>query len=146
MKKNIIFLLLLNLSLFLFGCHSNHKQTVNNTMSTSSSSSEIKKVTLSEEFITGKWTSTENDWPIEIEIYKHDDTDQLQLDIITPEDSAGTYTTAGGYSSYSNTDNSIQYKFSLNLDNQLIMTKTFPNMKSNEVGAIRSWLLQKVED
>ncbi|HCM88917.1 MULTISPECIES: hypothetical protein [Vagococcus] len=146
MKKSIIFLALLNFNLSLFGCNSNNKQAIDNSISTSASSSEVKKEKLSKEYITGKWTSTEEDWPIEIEIYKNNDTEQLQLDITAPQDSVGTYTTASGYSSYSNPDNSIRYKFSLDLDNQLIMTKTFPNMKSNEVGAVRGWLLQKVED
>ncbi|MGX7025312.1 hypothetical protein [Vagococcus hydrophili] len=146
MKKSIVFLSLLSFSLFLFGCNSNNKQAVDSTISTSLPSSEIKKVKLSKEYMIGKWTSTEEDWPMEIDIYKNNDTGQMQLDIITPQDLAGTYTTASGYSSYSNADNSIQYKFSLDLDNQLIMTKKFPNMKSNEVGAVRGWLLQKVEN
>lgn len=146
MKKLISFLSLLSLSFLLFGCHSNSKQSVDSSISTSISSSEFEKAKLSKDYLIGKWVSTEEDWSMEVEIYQNNDTEQLQLDIITPEDSAGTYKTASGYSSYSNDDNSIQYNFSLNLDNQLVMTKNFPNMTSGEVGAVRPWLLQKVED
>lgn len=146
MKRAMIFLLLISFIVFLSGCTSNVEPTTDSSISTNTSSSEINKEKLSKEYMIGKWISTEDDWPMEIEIYKNNDTEQLQLDIIAPKESVGTYTTASGYSSYSNTDNSIQYKFSLNIDNQLLMKKTFPNMKSNEIGAVRGWSLEKVED
>jgi len=146
MKRAMIFLSLISFIVFLSGCTSNNKQTIDSSISTNTSSSEPKNERLSKEYLIGKWISTENDWPMEIEIYTNNDTEQLQLDIISPEDSVGTYTPVSGYSSYFNSDNSIQYEFSLDQDNQLVMIKKFPNMKSNSVGAIRPWFLEKIKD
>lgn len=143
MKRAMIFLSLIGFIVFLSGCTSNIEPTTDSSISTNTSSSEISKEKLSKEYMIGKWISTEDDWPMEIEIYKNNDTQQLQLDIISPKDSAETYTTASGYSSYSNSDNSIRYKFSLDQDNQLVMVKTFPNIKSNEASAVRAWFLER---
>ncbi|MFW7374483.1 hypothetical protein [Vagococcus fluvialis] len=143
MKRAMIFLSLISFIVFLSGCTSNIEPTTDSSISTNTSSSEIDKEKLSKEYMMGKWISTEDDWPMEIEIYKNNDTEQLQLDIISPKDSTETYTTASGYSSYSNSDNSIRYKFTLDQDNQLVMVKTFPNIKSNEASAVRAWLLER---
>lgn len=146
MKRLMISLSLICFFVFLSGCTSNNDQTIDSSILTNKSSSEISKVNLSKEYLIGKWISTEDDWPMEIEIYKNNDTEQLQLNIISPTDSAGTYTTESGYSSYSNSDNSIRYKFLLDQNNQLMMSKTFPNIKSNEPSAVRGWFLEKIED
>jgi hypothetical protein len=63
----------------------------------------------------------------------------------SPEEMKGTYKTASGYSSYSNEDNSVRYKFSLN-GNQLYMQKVFTSNEPNTVGMVRPWKLDRVNE
>lgn len=108
MKKSFIFLPLISFIEFLSEYNSNTKQTIDSSTSVSTSFSESKKEKLSREYLIGTWMSTEDDWPMEIEIYKNNNTEQIQLEITAPENSVGTYITTSGYSSYFNNDNSIQ--------------------------------------
>ncbi|WP_288394229.1 hypothetical protein [uncultured Vagococcus sp.] len=108
-------------------------------------SSGENKPKLSKEYLLGSWRSPEEDWPMELMISKNLKTEQLELEILSPEEMKGTYKTASGYSSYSNEDNSIRYKFSLD-GNQLYMQKVFTSSEPNTVGMVRPWKLDRVNE
>ncbi len=145
MKKRLFFFILISFSLLAYGCDSKNKknQTVNDSTPTSTTTSEINQIKLSKEYLLGRWQSTEQDWPMEINIYENPENNQLELTILAPEDAAGTFKTTSGYSSFSSVDNSVRYKFAL-YDNHLTMVKIIASDNPKEVGAIRPWNLEKI--
>ena len=145
MKKRLFFFILISFSLLAYGCDSKNKknQTVNDSTPTSTTTSEINQIKLSKEYLLGRWQSTEQDWPMEINVYENPETNQLELNILSPEDAAGIFKTTSGYSSFSSVDNSVRYKFAL-YDNHLTMVKIITSDNPKEVGAIRPWNLEKI--
>lgn len=80
---------------------------------------------------------------MEIDIYENLETNQLELSILAPEDAVGFFNTTSGYSSFSSSDNSARYKFSL-CDDRLTMTKIYTSDSQNSSGHIRPWYLEKI--
>lgn len=80
---------------------------------------------------------------MEINVYENPENNQLELNILAPEDATGTFKTTSGYSSFSSVDNSVRYKFAL-YDNHLTMVKIITSDNPKEVGAIRPWNLEKI--
>lgn len=147
MKKTFIILIIFSFSILGYGCttkkNSDTLKMKNDETSLNSTVDDRPK--LSKEYLLGSWQSPEEDWPMELMISKNLKTEQLELEILSPEEMKGTYKTASGYSSYSNEDNSVRYKFSLN-GNQLYMQKVFTSNEPNTVGMVRPWRLDRVNE
>lgn len=147
MRKWLIGLVLFSFGIFGFGCtmkkNVENLKVKNDEPSLNSNIEDRPK--LSKEYLLGSWQSPEEDWPMELTISKNLETEQLELDILSPKEMVGTYKTASGYSSYSNEDNSIRYKFSLD-GNQLYMQKVFTSNEPKTVGMVRPWKLDRVNE
>ena len=145
MNKKALLMILMSFSFLAYGCSTRTEKdsTIESTIKTSSSSSEIKKIKLSKEYLTGSWESTEEDWPMEISVYKNPKTEQFELEILEPKGMAGVFTTVSGHSSFYNEDKSIEYHFFLSIDNVLSMTKIVAQDDPKTPSAIRPWILEK---
>lgn len=155
MKNTIILLSLINLSIFLFGCHSNNKNSTDNTVSTSVYSFEYNQKKITKDYLIGKWTSTEENRPIDLSISKNLETNILELDISFTKNNV---TKANFYSYDKNSktwvflheSKPIEYTFNFYEENLLMYRKYIsekisePNEATIGMKAPISWSLKKL--
>ncbi|MCM2139502.1 hypothetical protein [Vagococcus fluvialis] len=138
MKKIIFFSIIFSFSLFGFGCSSNDKQ------STSSTSSENTELTLSKDNLLGKWSSTEQDWPLTIEISDISNSNNLILHILDDEETQAKLNNKESDSEkliFYTEDNLIKYQLTI-YENKLLMNMFYVN-KDEAPNAVRPWILKK---
>lgn len=137
-EENYFFSIIFNFSLFGFGCSSNDKQSTSNT------SSESTKLTLSKDNLLGKWSSTEQDWSLTIEISDISNSNNLILHILDDEETQATLNNKESDSEkliFYTEDNLIKYQLTI-YENKLLMNMFYVN-KDEAPNAVRPWILKK---